>query len=79
MAHSDDLFGGFQLSVFDFGVMPTPAYEAKRATLHAFAPGDHVTTSGFAGVIVREYSCRMYEVRLASGLVCVDMSDIVRV
>lgn len=38
--------------------------------------GQKVTTSGFPGVIVRQYSPGMYEVRLASGLVCVDISDI---
>lgn len=39
-------------------------------------PGQHVTTSGYPGCIVRRYSPGMYEVRLASGLVCVDRGDI---
>lgn len=41
-----------------------------------FTVGQKVTTSGFPGIIVRQYSESMYEVRLGSGLVCVDASDI---
>lgn len=38
--------------------------------------GQKVTTSGYAGTIVRQYSAGMFEVRLASGLVCVSAADI---
>ena len=38
--------------------------------------GDKVTCNGFSGSVVREYNENMYEVRLQSGLVCVDKSAI---
>ena len=38
--------------------------------------GDKVKCNGYPGVVVREYSDNMYEVRLNSGLVCVDVSDV---
>lgn len=41
-----------------------------------FKCGDRVTTSGFAGRIIRQYSEGMYEVRLESGLCCVPTEDI---
>lgn len=41
-----------------------------------FIVGQKVTTSGFPGVIVRQYSEGLYEVRLGSGMVCVDQGDI---
>lgn len=41
-----------------------------------FAKGQPVTTSGFPGTIVRHYSEGMWEVRLASGVVCVSGADI---
>ena len=39
-------------------------------------PGDKVTTSGYEAVVVRQYSEGMYELRLRSGVVCVDIGDI---
>lgn len=42
-----------------------------------FTPGQRVTCSGFLGTVIRHYDGNMYEVRLASGLVCVDAHDIV--
>ena len=44
-------------------------------TFH-YQPGDRVTANGYEGRIIREYSCRMYEVRLASGDICIDVCDI---
>ena len=41
-----------------------------------FQDGQLVTTSGYAGRVVRYYSTRMVEVMLESGLVCVDENDI---
>lgn len=40
-------------------------------------PRTKVTTSGFEGRIVRQYDGDMYEVQLASGVVCVDRHDLV--
>ena len=45
--------------------------------MNSYKPGDKVTTSGFPGVVVRMYSEGMVEVRLASGLVCVAVCDVV--
>ena len=42
----------------------------------AFERGDQVMCNGFAGVVMRQYSAGMFEVRLASGLVCVPTCDI---
>jgi hypothetical protein len=42
-----------------------------------FKVGQKVTTSGFAGTIVREYCDGMWEVRLNRGTVCVSQSDII--
>lgn len=42
-----------------------------------FKVGQNVTTSGFAGTIVREYCEGMWEVRLNRGIVCVSESDII--
>lgn len=44
--------------------------------MSSFTIGQKVTTSGYPGVIVREYSKGMYEVRLERGMVCVDACDI---
>ena len=43
---------------------------------NTFTIGQRVTTSGYPGVIVRQYSGSLYEVRLASGVKCVDACDI---
>ena len=40
-----------------------------------YVQGDRVRVNGYEGVIVRHYADTMYEVRLASGAVCVDMLD----
>lgn len=40
-----------------------------------YVQGDRVRVNGYEGVIVRCYSDTMYEVRLQSGVVCVDMLD----
>lgn len=34
--------------------------------------GTKVITNGYPGVIVRHYDGKMYEIRLASGVVCTD-------
>lgn len=41
--------------------------------------GQKVTTSGYAGTVVRlcEWSHAMVEVRLVSGVVCVDANDVI--
>jgi len=44
-----------------------------------FTAGQKVISSGFNGVIVRQYSENMYEVRLPGGIVCVCASDIVAI
>ena len=44
--------------------------------MNTFTVGQKVTTSGFPGTIIRQYSHGMYEIRLARGCVCVDASDI---
>ena len=41
-----------------------------------FTTGQQVTTSGYPGTIIRQYSGAMLEVRLASGMCCVDACDI---
>lgn len=41
-----------------------------------FFPGQHVTTSGFPGRVIRMYSAGMVEVRLASGVCCVPAEDV---
>ena len=41
-----------------------------------FTTGQKVTTSGHPGAIIRQYSGAMLEVRLASGMCCVDACDI---
>lgn len=52
------------------------------AKMHNFNVGDKVVTSGFAGTIIRtadsvdsSWMGNMVEVRLASGVCCVDASD----
>jgi hypothetical protein len=50
---------------------------SKIPTHDELKPRTKVTTSGFEGRIVRQYSGDMYEVQLASGVVCVDRHDIV--
>jgi preprotein translocase subunit YajC len=45
-----------------------------------FKPGQQVTANGgYPGRVVRMYSKGMVEVRLASGLVCVPVEDVVAV
>ncbi len=41
-----------------------------------FKPGQPVTTSGYPGTVVRMYSEGMVEVRLASGVCCVPVRDV---
>lgn len=43
-----------------------------------FYENEKVTTSGFAGRVVRMYSEGMVEVRLESGMVCVAVEDVIR-
>ena len=58
----------------DGSIVYTSAVKADAAP--KFKPGQKVTTSGYPGVIVRQYSEGMYEVRLARGLVTVPAEDI---
>lgn len=46
----------------------------KRPT---FTPGQKVTTSGFAGTVIRMYSEGMVEIKLPRGGVCVAVEDVV--
>jgi hypothetical protein len=48
----------------------------KTQNTFTFTVGQKVTSSGFPGVVVRQYSENMYEVRLPGGLVCVSSEDI---
>lgn len=54
--------------------------ESNMDNVVKFEAGDRVTYSGFAGTVVKfcDWSASMYEVRLASGLVCVPASDLVK-
>ena len=42
-----------------------------------FSVGQRVTYAGFAAVIIRHYCEGMWEIRLASGPICVTGADIV--
>jgi len=48
------------------------------ATTHMFRVGDRVICNGYPGTVIRicEWSDSMIEVRLASGVVCVDACDV---
>jgi hypothetical protein len=50
------------------------AMNGKLITL--WERGDQIQYSGFQGSIVRHYHNGMFEIRLASGIACVDHSDI---
>jgi preprotein translocase subunit YajC len=45
--------------------------------MNTFQAGQHVTTSGFAGRVIRMYSPGMVEIRLGSGVVCVPVGDVI--
>jgi len=49
----------------------------RRENMKNLKAGQKVTTSGFAGTIVRQYCDGMWEVRLNRGIVCVSESDII--
>ena len=49
------------------------------STTKTFQAGQQVTTSGFAGRVIRMYSAGMVEVRLASGVVSVPVGDVIAV
>jgi hypothetical protein len=38
--------------------------------------GDQVQCNGYRGVFIREYSCRMVEVSVPGGVVCVDAAEL---
>lgn len=42
-----------------------------------FQAGQQVTTSGFPGRVICMYSAGMVEIRLARGVVCVPVCDVV--
>jgi hypothetical protein len=52
--------------------MATPAYFQADF----FKAGQHITYSGFSGVVVRHYSEGMWEVRLPGGVACVSGAHI---
>ena len=41
--------------------------------------GQRVTYSGFPGTVISHYDGNMYTVRLASGPICVDARDLIKV
>jgi len=56
-----------------------PINPASRKSKKKFKPGDKVSYAGYPGTVMRHYSGNMYEVRLASGDVTVDASELVRI
>ena len=44
---------------------------------HDYPQGAKIRANGYDGVIVRQYSAGMYEVRLPGGVCCVSASEIV--
>lgn len=51
--------------------------KAKKAPTHKqIVPGTKVKVNGFEGSILRQYDGALYEVRLDSGNICVDIGDI---
>jgi hypothetical protein len=52
--------------------------EIRKPTI-ILNPGQRVTYSGFAGAVIRHYDGNMYTVRLASGPICVDARDLIKV
>lgn len=49
-------------------------FTRERTPTPRYNPGDHVRVNGHEGIIISQEWTVMYNVRLASGIVCVDMS-----
>lgn len=49
--------------------------QTPKDTKH-WKQGTKIHANGYDGVIVRQYSCRMWEVRLPGGVACLCDSDI---
>jgi hypothetical protein len=58
--------------------VPVEIVKSKKVS-KKFKPGDKVSYSGYPGTIMRHYSGNTYEVRLASGDVAVDASELKRI
>lgn len=54
----------------------TPPKAGERTQI-VLKPGQRITYSGFPGAVIRHYDGNMYEIRLASGVACVDAGDII--
>jgi hypothetical protein len=52
--------------------------EIRKPTI-ILSPGQRVTYSGFPGTVLSHYDGNMYTVRLASGPICVDAHDLIKV